>query len=622
MRTDTTRLIAQLNPDFRLTQAGEPRHVDSCSESRLRRMRANHGDYLLVLASIEQMQQLYLPPALLDAPDLPHRYATKRFARDLQPIPWRDGEGKLVECPWSTKHSPGRYRELGEGKQPRWESSPPVTAEHLWAKLLLGKFALGVVYEAAEKLPCLLLDLDFSDPAGGRTCSLLEMPAEDRAMLMEQLAGAVRRVEAKLRMKLHPHWMASGGKGCWLHLFFTSPVSRNVLEALANLIRQELPARIGPYLAQADVSNLQNSACRMPLSRHASTRKRAVFLDPVGWLPYEDQLLYVFLIERQVTPGELEERLRGTGVDIAPAVVLHSHTGRGGGGGRAEGRSMEDRPASSQAGDVAEPAPPGWTVAEVGARARIDEGTARCAWPDCLPRVIPEGETQALMIEAGYEARCLAAMIQAGALDPERPWETFPRDEYLAACQDRLQGDPRRTEERMKDLEGRVNTHLAWMAQGWRPHLPPALSREEWEVAETLAQRLLAAKPKDIRRRGNVEDTTEVLRYLAIKTHGNTMSFTQERAVRHLGWVPWDLEEMDPAVLTAKRRLQRVLAWLMEGEEKQAKLGLPPLVRRVKQGYRYAGTTLSVPSQYEVLWQNWGDPFYPRRPALDLEQAA
>jgi hypothetical protein len=71
------------------------------------------------------------------------------------------------------------------------------------------------------------------------------MQAEDRALVMGELAEAVRRVEVRLHMKLHPHWMASGGMGCWLQLFFASPCKRSVLGALLGMIREELPHEVG-----------------------------------------------------------------------------------------------------------------------------------------------------------------------------------------------------------------------------------------------------------------------------------------------------------------------------------------------------------------------------------------
>jgi hypothetical protein len=202
-------------------------------------------------------------------------------------------------------------------------------------------------------------------------------------------------------------------------------------------------------------------------------------------------------------------------------------------------------------------------------------------------------------------------MVETGALDPLRPMETFPWDEYLEECRKRLAGEPDEHQERLKKIRSRVHDHLKQMAEeGWRPHLPPVIMHAEWEQAAALAQRLTDAKPKAIRRRGSVADMTAVLRFVAIKACGGRLISTHERAVRHLGWVDWDLEETAPTVRAARRRLERVLAWMAEGSDKQGALELPPLLRQVQKGYRRSGH--SAPSEYEVPWENWGGAFVER----------
>jgi hypothetical protein len=219
------------------------------------------------------------------------------------------------------------------------------------------------------------------------------------------------------------------------------------------------------------------------------------------------------------------------------------------------------------------------------------------------------------MIDSGAQARSLAAMIVAGVLDPERPLVTFRWEQFLAECRQRLVGDAEKVQERLQDIEGRVRQDLKQMTEGWRPHLPSALSVEEWEAAEVLARQLIEAKPHTIRRRGSAEDVIAVLRFVAIKAQGRSLKLTQERAVRHLGWVDWDLEEKAPAVQAARRRLERVLAWMTEGTDKQATLNLAPLLRRVHKGCSYSASGHCAPSKYEALWENWGGAFVGRADA-------
>ena len=97
---------------------------------------------------------------------------------------------------------------------------------------------------------------------------------------------------------------------------------------------------------------------------------------------------------------------------------------------------------------------------------------------------------------------------------------------------------------------------------------------------------------------------------MVVKARGEGLSFTSERAIRHLGWVGWDVEKKAPTVQTARGRLERVLAWIVQGMDKQGMLNLPPLLRRVQKGYRHSGH--SAPSEYKVLWEDWGDAFVGR----------
>ena len=100
---------------------------------------------------------------------------------------------------------------------------------------------------------------------------------------------------------------------------------------------------------------------------------------------------------------------------------------------------------------------------------------------------------------------------------------------------------------------------------------------------------------------------------MVVKARGEGLKFTEERVARHLGWVDWDLEETAPTVQKARGRLERVLAWIMVGMGKQAALKLPPLLRRVHKGYRCSASGHSAPSEYAVLWENWGGVFQKRR---------
>ena len=125
-----------------------------------------------------------------------------------------------------------------------------------------------------------------------------------------------------------------------------------------------------------------------------------------------------------------------------------------------------------------------------------------------------------------------------------------------------------------------------------------------------MAHQIIDAKPKTVKRRGSIADMTAVLRFVVIKAQGGRLKFTEERAVRHLGWAGWDVEETAPTVQTARGKLERSLAWIMDGTHKQQSLKLPPLLRRVQKVYRSSGH--SAPSEYKVLWEDWGGAFVRR----------
>jgi hypothetical protein len=620
-------LIEQLNPKFLLTRRGKPRHVDSCRPQLLEQMREHMDEYLLEFAIIKAMKNCFVPPVMLEEDAPWHSYSSKRFTVELEPIHYVNDDDKVIEAAWSTKHN---YRRLvGRSDEPGAfrSASPPISSDHLWAKLLLGTFALGVMYGAAEELPCLLIDIDFREPLGATVTSLLEMTTQDRSALMDALGQALHRVEGRLQMKLHPHWMASGGMGCWLHLFFDSPCSSGVGEGLLKMIEEELPLQAGPYLIKLCGSNLKNAACRMPLSRHVKTGMQAVYLDPADWNPYRDQLQHLLLLENEKVDTvalrrSLNRECAGTGgAEPLRSPALYTAPGRRGEGwaeGSKASRGSTPPPPPTEVVDAFGPSLSRWTVAE--ARRKAEQGeqpTLRRRWTDYLPNTIPCGQAHELLIGHAAQARCLAAMIEEGLFDPERPHETFPWKLCMTEYRQRLEGDSEEVQARTLEIEGRIRQHLKQMSEGWRPHLPPAMSREEWEHAEVLARAIIKAKPESVKRRGSAGDMADVLRYLAIKARGERLSFTSERAIRHLGWVGWDLDEDDRAVDAARKRLERILTWLTEGTERQGQLSLPPLLRRERMGYRRRDMGHSAPSKYVVLWENWGEAFLGRQIATD-----
>lgn len=273
MPGNDTLLADLLSPRLLFTSAGTPRHVDSCGARLLLEMRDNPEDYIIELNLIDHMKNLFIAPAILKAPWTPHSYATKRFTHDLQPIHHRKPGGGVVQTQWSTKYNYPREQNPAEAKPYIVPGAAPVTSDHLWAKLLLGTFTLGVKYREEDKPACLLLDIDFARMDGSDMPPLLELLDAERAQLMEALARSVARVESRLGELLHPRWMASGGKGCWLHLFFNGPCPRYALDHLLGQIIDETPDAVGEYRVTPCSHNLQKTPCRIPLSRHMNGKQ-------------------------------------------------------------------------------------------------------------------------------------------------------------------------------------------------------------------------------------------------------------------------------------------------------------------------------------------------------------
>lgn len=428
----------QLNPRFTMSDSGaDARYVDRCNADLLKAMRANPEGFTIELAFVDKMKSLYLHPELRRNAAIPHSYASKRFGRALQPIHHVPNNGQTIESDWGMQHSYSKLAWIEAGKQVKRAPAPPLTADHLWAKLLLGTYALAPRFDLGEELDCLLVDIDFTRVDGGKELSLLHLPEAKRSLVMETVRSAVTKTEEEVGVGLFPHWMASGGMGCWLHLFFTGLASRACLGFLLERIKGNLPAEAGDFRLTVDGNNLQATGCRVPLSRHVHTEEQAVFLNPENWQPYEDQIGYLLEITRTTEPRPLEE-------------YLHSSSPSKNWG--------EDSPAGSK-GDIP-PHPPNclvhvfdgprirWTVDEVIERAQPGGNSALTTWEQFIPAEIPEGRSYKLLILEGKLAQTLAAMQGQGLLDASRPLETCPTEELLSLIESRMTGPSCRLQER------------------------------------------------------------------------------------------------------------------------------------------------------------------------------
>lgn len=332
-----------------------------------------------------------------------------------------------------------------------------------------------------------------------------------------------------------------------------------------------------------------------------------VYLDPLDWTAYSDPISYLFTIEPLVDVNGVVKGLSEKRAGASRA--LRSHAGAA---GRISAESIHAPDSIEQEADATAPQTARWTVPEVGLRIASEGCSSPGHWAAYLPPSLPEGKTYALLVEGGYQARCLAKMLAEGVINKARPLETFPMASYLAECSAILEGSVDRQEARIENVRQTVLGDLRRIGSGWEPSLPPTMSPEEWSWCAGLAKSVIDSKPRSVRRRGSEDDMASVLRFLVLCSKGWLAQFTQATAVKHLGWASWEPDEDDPAVDAARKRLSRSLKWITEGTEDHGKLDIPALVLRTKTGYSHEASGEAAPSRYRMLWQNWGGPFLQR----------